>query len=80
MKNIYDVLKQKESEIQQLQKEIEALRIAATLLADDTDARPVAAAAVAAPTPVLTPVRNTTPVIKEAAHSGTWDSSSRQFP
>lgn len=79
MKNIYDVLKQKESEIQQLQKEIEALRIAATLLADDTDARPVAAA-VAAPTPVLAPVRNTTPVIKEAAHSGTWDSSSRQFP
>ena len=39
MKNIYDVLRQKENEIQQLQKDIEALRVAARLLADDNDAR-----------------------------------------
>ncbi len=37
MKNIYDVLRQKESEVQQLQKEIEALRVVARLLADDGD-------------------------------------------
>ena len=46
MKNLYEVLRQKELEIQQLQKEIEALRVAARLLADDNDvetsvARPV---------------------------------------
>jgi hypothetical protein len=35
MKNIYEVLRQKELEVQQLQKDIEALRVAARLLADD---------------------------------------------
>ena len=38
MKNIYEVLRQKELELQQLQKDIEALRVAARLLADDNDA------------------------------------------
>ena len=38
MKNIYEVLRQKELELQQLQKDIEALRVAARLLADDSDA------------------------------------------
>jgi hypothetical protein len=37
MKNIYEVLRQKENEIQQLQKDIEALRVAARLLADDNE-------------------------------------------
>ena len=37
MKNIYEVLRQKENEIQQLQRDIEALRVAARLLADDSD-------------------------------------------
>jgi hypothetical protein len=37
MKNIYEVLRQKEDEIQQLQKDIEALRVAARLLADDNE-------------------------------------------
>lgn len=37
MKNIYDVIRQKELDMQQLQKEVEALRLAARLLADDSD-------------------------------------------
>jgi hypothetical protein len=37
MKNIYEVLRQKENEVQQLQKDIEALRVAARLLADDNE-------------------------------------------
>ena len=37
MKNIYEVLRQKENEIQQLQRDIEALRVAARLLADDNE-------------------------------------------
>lgn len=36
MKNIYEVLRQKESDLQQLQKEVEALRLAARLLADES--------------------------------------------
>jgi hypothetical protein len=35
MRNIYDVIRQKESDIQEIQKELEALRLAARLLADD---------------------------------------------
>ena len=35
MKNIYDVIRQKELDLQQLQKEIEALRLASRLLADE---------------------------------------------
>ncbi len=38
MKNIYEVLRQKEQEVQQLQRDIEALRVAARLLADDNEA------------------------------------------
>ncbi len=37
MKNIYDVIRQKELDMQQLQKEVEALRLAARILADDGD-------------------------------------------
>ncbi len=37
MKNIYDVLRQKESELQQLQKDIETLRAAARLLAEESE-------------------------------------------
>jgi hypothetical protein len=41
MKNLYDVLRQKEAEIQQLQKDIEALRVAARLLADESESESV---------------------------------------
>ena len=51
MKNIYEVLRQKENEIQQLQKDIEALRVAARLLADDNDADTVRAVASTGTTP-----------------------------
>lgn len=37
MKNIYDVIRQKEQEVTELQRQIEALRTAARLLADEHD-------------------------------------------
>jgi len=45
MKNIVDVLKQKEEELQQIQVEIEALHVAIRLVSEDGDAhgRPLAA-------------------------------------
>lgn len=39
MKNIVEVLKQKEAEIQQLQRDIEILRLAFPLLSEDGDQR-----------------------------------------
>jgi hypothetical protein len=52
MKNLFEVLRQKEQQVQQLQKEIEALRIAGTLLsenggADEADAATARAVAAA---------------------------------
>src|SRR5579871_4449878 len=38
MKNVYEVLRQKELELARLEKEVEALRVAAPLLSDDKDA------------------------------------------
>ena len=37
MKNVYEVLRQKELEISRLQEEVEALRVAAPLLSEDND-------------------------------------------
>lgn len=39
MKNIVEVLKQKEAELQQLQREVEALRISVRLLSEEGDPR-----------------------------------------
>ena len=38
MKNVYDVLRQKELEVSRLEKEVEALRVAAPLLSEDEEA------------------------------------------
>jgi hypothetical protein len=75
MKNIFDVLKQKEAELQQIQKEVEALRTAARLLNEEGEARPaespprpatVSAGPVPAPRPIET--------------AAGFDASPRQFP
>ncbi len=73
MKNINDVLKQKEIEYLQLQKEIEALRTAARLLADDTDPYKPGVA----PAPI--PARVGTPS-GEPAFASSWDASAKKFP
>jgi hypothetical protein len=77
MKNIYEVLKQKEAQIQQIQKEIEALKIAARLLADDGEIeRPVS--------PVIagTPLASVSRVASSRENGGqtAWDSTTKQFP
>jgi hypothetical protein len=50
MKNIYDVMRQKELEIERLKKEIEALRVVAPMLEDKEPAREIAATAAPAKT------------------------------
>ncbi len=71
MKNINDVLKQKEIEYLQLQKEIEALRTAARLLADDSD--PFKPAVPAVPARVSAPAA-------EPAFASSWDAAAKKFP
>jgi hypothetical protein len=39
MKNVYEVLRQKELEVSRLKKEVEALRVAAPLVSEDGEAK-----------------------------------------
>ena len=57
MKNIFDVLKQKEAELQQIQKEIEALRVAARIMQEDGEPRGDAGGRQAAAPPAPAPTR-----------------------
>ena len=38
MKNVYEVLREKEAQLRQVQMEVEALRVAAPLLSEESDA------------------------------------------
>ena len=62
MRNIYEVIREKEAEIEQLQKQVEALRVAARILSEDgkserEPARP------AVRTSIVPPATNDTEVI-----------------
>lgn len=78
MKNIYDVMKQKEAQIEQLQSEIEALKVAARLLADDGDVLevPRSPAPAVAGTPLASVARMST---RDNGHTA-WDATNKQFP
>jgi hypothetical protein len=88
MKNVYDVLRQKEQELQQLQREVEALRLAARLLNDDNEmAAPLplvprmasGAAAEAVPMPPPRPAAEL-PKAEKGGYSAAWDNAPKQFP
>ena len=95
MKNIYEVLRQKEAEIQQLEKDIEALRVAARLLADEDDSTdslprssvsssltPIVRASAPVSVAVAAPpvVRPAAPIAPSEGYSASRDNSLRQFP
>ena len=71
MKNVYEVLRQKELEVSRLEKEVEALRVAAPLLSEDGEAED-------ASQPTLLPrAVNATP---HPDHSGWQDKGQQQWP
>jgi hypothetical protein len=87
MKNVYEVLRQKELEMAKLEKEVEALRVAAPLLSDDKD---IASDTVAKPTlaPAVTsapqqPIRIPQPAVNQsqpAARAAGWEDSAKRWP
>jgi hypothetical protein len=85
MKNIFEVLKQKEDALKALQVEVDALRIAARLLTDDEVATMDTSAAEAlaqmkpiARTAVNAPLRPATAAA--GSYSAAWGNVPRQFP
>lgn len=88
MKNVYEVLRQKELELARLEKEVEALRVAAPLLSDDKDvtsetttsAKPTLTAA--APSPQQ-PIRIPQPAVNQVqptARAAGWEDSAKRWP
>jgi hypothetical protein len=84
MKNVYEVLRQKELELARLEKEVEALRIAAPLLSEEKEQL------AEAPKPSLTttappqPVRVPSVVAAQAANPPSrvagWEDAAKRWP
>ncbi|MEY2414220.1 MAG: hypothetical protein QOD84_2826 [Acidobacteriaceae bacterium] len=87
MKNVYEVLRQKELELSRLEKEVEALRVAAPLLSDEKEAseagnsnKPTLAGSPSAQQPIRIPqpAANTAP--QPAARAAGWEDSAKRWP
>lgn len=87
MKNVYEVLRQKELELARLEKEVEALRVAAPLLSDDKDATPESNNAKPAlssnTTTTQQPIRIPQPAVNQVqptARAAGWEDSAKRWP
>jgi uncharacterized protein YheU (UPF0270 family) len=87
MKNVYEVLRQKEMELTRLAKEVEALRLVAPLLSEEKEmssdtVKPVLAAAVNGPQPtprIPVPSSPSIPAPQPVRAAG-WEDTSKRWP
>lgn len=86
MKNVYEVLRQKELELARLEKEVEALRVAAPLLSDEKESatetaisKPTLTAAAPAP---QQPIRIPQPAVNQVptARAAGWEDTAKRWP
>jgi len=85
MKNVYEVLRQKELELSRLEKEVEALRIAAPLLSEEKEqAADAAKPSLTAVTTQQQPVRIPAPIAAQAAapqaRAAGWEDAAKRWP
>jgi hypothetical protein len=84
MRNVYEVLRQKELELAKLEKEVEALRVAAPLLSDDKEVADIGEAkASTSATAAQQPIRIPQPVAAAAqptARAVGWEDNSKRWP
>jgi hypothetical protein len=84
MKNVYEVLRQKEQELIRLEKEVEALRIAAPLLSEEKESSAEAPKPTLTPTTPQAPIRIPTPVTTQAANpparAAGWEDAAKRWP
>ena len=86
MKNVYEVLRLKEMELARLEKEVEALRVAAPLLSEEkemmleaTNNKP----AMAPPTTVQQPIRVPQPAMNtnpQPVRAPGWEETAKRWP
>jgi hypothetical protein len=86
MRNVYEVLRQKELEMARLEKEVEALRVAAPLLSDDKDSGqdlPAVKPALATGTSQQQPIRipqAAVNVAPQTARAAGWEDTAKRWP
>lgn len=86
MKNVYEVLRQKELELARLEKEVEALRVAAPLLSEETGAGVEATnnkPTLTTTTPVQQPIRIPQPAVAaggQPARAAGWEDTAKRWP
>ncbi len=85
MKNVYEVLRQKEMELTRLEKEVEALRLVAPLLSEEKEAnsdvvKPALAPVVGGTQPAIRiPAPPVAPVPQPVRAAG-WEDSAKRWP
>jgi hypothetical protein len=83
MKNVYEVLRQKELELSRLEKEVEALRVAAPLLSEDKEAgndnKPTLTASAAPQQPIRIP-QPAVSAAPQAARAAGWEDTAKRWP
>jgi hypothetical protein len=88
MKNVYEVLRQKEMELTRLEKEVEALRLVAPLLSEEKESisditKPSLAAAVNGPQPTTRiPVSSSSSTIPspQPVRAAGWEDTGKRWP
>lgn len=87
MKNVYEVLRQKELELARLEKEVEALRVAAPLLSDDKEngsesiGKPTLSTTAPTQQPIRIPQPTVTPAAAtQSARAAGWEDTAKRWP
>jgi hypothetical protein len=79
MKDINEVLRRKEMDLQQLQRDVEALRVAVRLLSEDAEA-PAVYTPRAATSVSYAPPNRPAPAAADTAYGASWDAAAKKFP
>jgi hypothetical protein len=87
MKNVYEVLRQKEMELTRLEKEVEALRLVAPLLSEEKESlsdlsKPALATAVNGPQPTTRMPVATAPTLPtpQPVRAAGWEDTAKRWP
>jgi hypothetical protein len=83
MKNVYEVLRQKELELTRLEKEVEALRVAAPLLSEEKESMaeaPKPSLTASAPQPVRIPPAVAAQAANPPARVAGWEDAAKRWP
>src|SRR5205807_9602680 len=88
MKNVYEVLRQKELELARLEKEVEALRVAAPLVSEEKEStsepvsgKPTLTSRAAAQQPIRIPQTAMSPAAAtQSARASGWEDTAKRWP